>query len=232
MIPAGLRRWLDGGRPGVKICGLTREEDALAAIAAGADALGFNFYPRSKRALRLADTAPWIGRLPAEIGRVAVVVQPDEELLQALADSGLFHALQFHGGEDANFCARWGGEFYIKARAIPDEAAVSEALQDPAPCLLLDAHAPGVYGGTGQVIDWTRAARVVREAGKPVVLSGGLNPRNAAAAVAAVQPAAIDAASGVEVSPGVKDEALMRGLVQAVAGAGGESGGESSRGSN
>ncbi len=83
MIPAGLRRWLDGGRPGVKICGLTREEDALAAIAAGADALGFNFYPRSKRALHLADTAPWIGRLPAEIGRVAVVVQPDEELLQA-----------------------------------------------------------------------------------------------------------------------------------------------------
>lgn len=216
MIPAGLRRWLGSGRTGVKVCGVTSEANALACIEAGADALGFNFYPRSKRAVRLADVAPWMARLPAVIGRVAVVVQPDEALLEALKSSGLFHALQFHGGESAEFCARQGGDFYIKALPLSDEASAAAALADPAPCLLLDAHAPGVFGGTGQVIDWTLAASVVCNAHRPVVLSGGLKPGNASTAVQAVRPTAIDTASGVESAPGVKDPALVRALVEAV----------------
>jgi len=229
MIPAGLRRWLGGGRTGVKVCGLTREEDALAAIEAGADALGFNFYPGSKRAVSLAAVAPWVARLPEDTGRVAVVVQPEEDLLRALADSGLFHALQFHGGEDPEFCRRRGGDFYVKARAVPDEASVAAVLGDPAPCLLLDAHAPGVFGGTGRVIDWPRAARVVREAGRPVVLSGGLHPGNVAQAIAAVRPVAVDTASGVETAPGVKDAVLMRRFCDAARG-GGPSGAETGGG--
>ncbi|MEX1044645.1 MAG: phosphoribosylanthranilate isomerase [Chthoniobacterales bacterium] len=216
MVPAGLRRWLGGGRTGVKVCGLTREEDALAAVDAGVDALGFNFYARSKRAVRLEDIAPWVARLPAEVGRVAVLVQPDEPLLRVLRDSGLFHALQFHGGEVTDFCARWGGDFYIKACPLPDEAAAAAAAADPAPCVLLDAHAPGVFGGTGRVIDWSLAAGVVRAAGRPVVLSGGLNPENVAAAVEAVRPVAVDTASGVESAPGIKDADKMRALVAAV----------------
>jgi phosphoribosylanthranilate isomerase len=216
MIPPGLRRWLAGDRTGVKVCGVTIEDNALACIEAGADALGFNFYPRSKRAVCLDDVAGWVARLPEEIGRVAVVVQPDEEVLDALNNSGLFHALQFHGGESASFCARHGGDFYLKAKALTDEVSASAVLEDSAPCLLLDAHAPGVFGGTGQVIDWTLAAMVVREAKVPVVLSGGLNPGNVAAAVQAVRPAAIDIASGVESSPGVKDPALVEALVAAV----------------
>lgn len=218
MVPAALRRWLEGGRTGVKVCGITREEDAHAAVDAGVDALGFNFYPKSKRAIRLEDIAPWLKKLPEDIGRVAVVVQPDEALLLEITRSGLFHALQFHGGETPEFCSSWGGEFYIKARAISDEASGHEALADPAPCLLLDAHAPGIYGGTGQTIDWAMAAEIAGAAGRPVVLSGGLQPDNVAEAVRQVHPAAIDTASGVESSPGVKDPALMRALVAAVQG--------------
>ncbi len=216
MIPAGLRRWLGGGRTGVKVCGITREQDALAAIEAGADALGFNFYAKSKRAVRLDGIAEWVARLPENTGRVAVVVQPDEDLLRALQSSGLFHALQFHGGEPADFCARWGGEFYVKACPVSDHASSTAAALDPAPCLLLDAHAPGVFGGTGQVIDWSLAAGVVRSAQCPVVLSGGLHPGNATAAIAAVRPVAVDTASGVESAPGIKDADKMRALVGAV----------------
>ncbi|MBU3664748.1 MAG: phosphoribosylanthranilate isomerase [Chthoniobacterales bacterium] len=216
MVPAGLRRWLDSGRPGVKICGITREEDAHAAVEARADALGFNFYPRSKRAVRLAEISKWLRKLPEDVGRVAVVVQPDEALLRDLAASGLFHALQFHGGESADFCAKWGGDFYIKACPLSDEASAAAALDDPAPCILLDAHAPGTFGGTGRAIDWSLASKVCAATTRPVVLSGGLNPANVAEALRIVKPAAVDAASGVESAPGIKDGALVSAFVSAV----------------
>jgi phosphoribosylanthranilate isomerase len=218
MVPAGLRRWLDGGRTGVKVCGITREEDAHAAIEAGVDALGFNFYPQSKRAVRLAEVAGWIADLPQETGRVAVVVNPDKDLLRSLRESGLFHAIQFHGGEAPDFCAREGGKFYVKACPVSDASSAEAALADPAPCLLLDAHAPGVFGGTGKVIDWSLAAHVVGTSNCPVVLSGGLTPDNIAAAVAQVHPTAVDTASGVESAPGIKDAALMRAFVTAARG--------------
>lgn len=214
-VPDALRRWLDGGRTGVKVCGFTREEDALAAVEAGVDALGFNFYPQSKRAVQLAEISAWVKKLPADIARVAIVVHPDETLLRELTQSGLFHALQFHGGETPEFCAAWGGDFYIKARPISDAASADAALADPAPCLLLDAHAPGVHGGTGTTIDWSLAADVVSAAARPVVLSGGLRPDNVAEAVRQVHPTAVDTASGVESSPGIKDPALMRAFVEA-----------------
>jgi phosphoribosylanthranilate isomerase len=215
MVPAGLRRWLDGGVTGVKVCGLTRREDAVAAVEAGVDALGFNFYPKSKRVVRLEAVAPWLTELPADIGRVAVVVNPDDVLMQELLDSGLFHAVQFHGDEDPAFCARWGGAFYLRARPLADDDSARDTLADPAPALLLDAHAPGVFGGTGRTIDWLLAASVARAAGRPVVLSGGLNPENVSAAVQQVAPVAVDTASGVESSPGVKDAELMRRFVLA-----------------
>lgn len=219
MLPAGLRRWLGGARTGVKICGITRREDALEAVAAGADALGFNFYAKSKRAVRLEEIAPWAAGLPPDVGRVAVVVNPGEDLVRGLLAAGIFHALQFHGGEPPEFCARWGGNFYIKARALRGGISAEDVWADPAPCLLLDAHAPGEFGGTGRVIDWGLAAEVVRGAGRPVILSGGLNPHNVAEAVRLVRPAAVDAASGVERAPGVKDAALMRDFVAAARGA-------------
>lgn len=219
MLPDGLRRWLGGGRTGVKICGITRREDALDAVAAGADALGFNFYAKSKRAVRLGEIARWASGLPPDVGRVAVVVNPGDDLVRELLASGIFHALQFHGGEPPEFCALWGGDFYVKARALRAEGAVDEVLLDPAPCLLLDAHAPGEFGGTGRVIDWGLAAEVVCGSGRPVALSGGLNPGNVAEAVRRVRPVAVDTASGVERAPGVKDAAMMRDFVAAARGA-------------
>lgn len=217
MVPAGLRRWLEGGRPGIKVCGITREEDALAAIAVGIDALGFNFYPESKRYIPLVDAAGWIERLPEEVGRIAVVVNADKDLLHRLRGSGLFHAIQFHGDESPAFCAKHAGEFYIKARPLSDHASADTAGGDPAPCLLLDAHAPGLFGGTGRVIDWSLAAQVA--ACRPIVLSGGLHAGNIAAAVARVNPIAVDTASGVESSPGIKDPVKMRDFVAALRGA-------------
>ncbi len=219
MVPAGLERWLGGGKTGVKICGITREEDALAAVEIGVDALGFNFYPKSKRVVRLEEIAGWVMKLPPDIGRVAVVVQPPEDLLEELETSGIFHALQFHGGEEPEFCARRGSAFYVKARPVSDGESADGAIADPAPCLLLDAHAPGEFGGTGRVIDWSLAARVAADAGRPVVLSGGLNPGNVAEAVRRVRPTAVDTASGVESAPGIKDSAKMRILVEEVAAA-------------
>jgi phosphoribosylanthranilate isomerase len=216
MIPAGLRRWLGGRRTGIKFCGFTREADAWAAIEAGADALGFNFYGKSKRRVALDAVSEWIARLPGDVGRVAVVVQPDENLLRALQDSGLFHAVQFHGGESPDFCASRGGEFYLKACPVSDAASSLAATADPAPCLLLDAHAPGEFGGTGRTIDWSLAARVVREAARPVVLSGGLHAGNVVAAVAAVRPVAVDTASGIESAPGIKNSLKMKAFVAAV----------------
>lgn len=213
MCPEGLRRWLQGKRVGVKVCGITREEDALAAMEAGVDALGFNFYSRSKRFVNLEDVEAWIKKLPPSLGRVAVVVNPEESLLRTITQSNLFHAVQFHGEETPEFCAQWGSTFFIKAMALSDEASAAAALGYPAPCLLLDAHVPGIFGGTGRTIDWSLAAEIVRHAPKPVVLSGGLHPHNVAEAVQRVKPSAIDAASGVEISPGIKDADLMRQFV-------------------
>ena len=217
MVPEGLRSWLEGGRIGVKVCGITKEEDAWAAIEAGVDALGFNFYPKSKRAVSLDEVGGWIETLPPLIGRVAVIVQPEEALLTALQESRLFHALQFHGGESPVFCQRWA-DFYVKARALSHEDSAASALADPAPCLLLDAHAPGLFGGTGKVIDWSLATAVRTLAQRPVVLSGGLTPENVLAGVRQVSPVAVDTASGVESSPGIKDLAKMRAFVTAARG--------------
>jgi len=216
MVPPGLRRWLEGGRTGVKVCGITREEDARAAVDAGVDALGFNFYSGSKRAVHLADISGWVAALPGDVARIAVLVHAEESLLHDLQASGLFHAFQFHGGESPAYCARWGGNFYVKACPISDDASADAALSDSSPCLLLDAHAPGTFGGTGRVIDWSLAARVSRQAQCPVVLSGGLHPGNVASAVGRVRPAAVDTASGVESAPGRKDAAKMRDFVAAV----------------
>lgn len=218
MYPEGLRRWLGGARTGVKVCGITRETDAWAAIEAGVDALGFNFYPRSKRCVELSALAKWIEKLPPTIGRVAVVVNPEEALLEALAQRNFFHALQFHGEETPEFCTLWGGAFYIKAMALSDAASVTRAVSFPSPGLLLDVHAPGIFGGTGRPVDWVLAAEVVRLAKQPVVLSGGLHPHNVAQAVQQVGAVAVDTASGVEIAPGIKDAALMQNFVAAARG--------------
>ncbi len=206
-----------GGNLRVKICGITRESDALVAINAGADALGFNFFPPSKRALDPEIALPWIRNVPSGPAKVAVVVNPSPQLLDELVSSGVFDAIQFHGDETPEFCATCPISWM---KAIPCSEDWLENKTDQYCCfsLLLDAVAPtGGYGGTGLLADWTRAGKFIGEhPGKQVWLAGGLTPENVAAAIRATHPFGLDVAGGVESSPGNKDPLKIRAFVDAV----------------
>lgn len=199
--------------PRVKICGITRLEDALAAVRLGADALGFNFWPGSKRYLAPAAARDIIRALPPLVTTVGVFVDPGrDEALAAAAVSGV-QVLQLHGDEPPEACARLGLPV-LKGLRVRDEASLA-ALDRYAGAVagfLLDADSAG-YGGSGRTFDWALAARAA--ARHPIVLAGGLTPANVAEAVRAVRPWAVDVASGVESAPGLKDLELVSRFVRA-----------------
>lgn len=202
----------------VKICGITNQADAEAAIEAGADALGFNGFPGSKRYLDFEKEGEWLAKLPPFVMRVAVLVNPAVEAAEALLEMPGIDLLQFHGDETPEFCARFGRHGYVKALAARNLGALRGCRSFDASAVLLDAYVPGAYGGTGQLIDLPLASEFVREnADLKVILSGGLTVENVAGAVRAVRPWAVDVASGVEGShPRRKDLERMRAFVQAV----------------
>ena len=202
--------------PRVKICGITSPEDAEAAIDAGADALGFNGFPGSKRYIDLAAASDWIARLPALVTRVAVLVNPT--LQEALAVAALpgIDLIQFHGDETPAFCASFAAHGFIKALAVRNRETLEGATAYETRTVLLDAFVPGAYGGTGQLIDLPLAAGFIaahREL--RVILSGGLTPGNLAGAIRATAPYGVDVASGVESQPRRKEPSLMREFVAA-----------------
>lgn len=198
----------------VKICGITHRDDALAAIDAGADALGFNLYPGSKRHVRIEDIAPWLPALGGPALKVAVMVNPSiEEIIRART---FFDAIQLHGQETPALCA------HAAATGILWKAFPLAAGLDPssfhAHALLIDSSLPGAFGGTGLLIDLDRAAQFVAAfPARPVWLSGGLNPQNVAAAIEKVRPFGVDVASGVEVSgdPRRKDSRSIAAFIAA-----------------
>jgi len=210
------------GRIRVKVCGITTAADAEAAIAAGADALGFNTWRGSKRYLDLAAAADWIVRLPCFVTRVALCVNaPLEEALRVGALPFL-DALQLHGDESHEYCATVAASGPGLIRAV--------RLEQPEQCaslndwstrnVLIDAAVPGAYGGTGARLDVQLAAlAVARLPALTLTLAGGLDPENVAEAVRVVRPYAVDVASGVESSPGRKDPIKMRDFIQAATGA-------------
>ena len=204
----------------VKICGLTNNADALAAIALGAHALGFNLYPGSKRFIELEREAAWIAALPPFVARVAVLVNtPLADALRIAAHPAI-DLVQFHGDEDAEYCARFAeaGRPFIKALRLRDEADIAGAARYSTPHLLLDAHAGAAYGGSGTLIDLGLAAECVRRhPALHILLAGGLRPENVADAVRAVRPFAVDVASGVEAEPGRKSAERMAAFLAAVA---------------
>lgn len=207
----------------VKICGITNPEDAAVAIEAGADALGFNAWPRSKRFVDLKAQSAWIAELPPYVTRVAVVVSPNEAEAGAIAALPFIDAIQFHGDEAPAFCRRFARSkrAFFKAVGVENEQSLADPGRFGTANLLLDAHAPGTYGGTGSVIDWDLAARFVRaHPDLRVVLSGGLSPGNVVDAVRIVRPYGVDVASGVESAPGRKDPGAVRDFVAAVRAAG------------
>ncbi len=194
----------------VKICGITRLDDALAAVRLGADALGFNFWPRSKRYLPPADARAIVRRLPAFVTPVGVFVDPTrDEVLRAVDQAGIAVA-QLHGDEEPALCASLPVPV-LKGIRLSGPKAVAQLAAYEVMGFLLDAPSAG-YGGSGTTCDWSLAAEVAREL--PVVLAGGLHPDNVAEAVRVVRPWAVDVASGVESAPGVKDGARMRLFVE------------------
>lgn len=211
------------GRVRVKICGVTNREDAEAAIALGADALGFNLFAGSKRCIDLEREGEWIAALPPLVTRVAVLVNAPLDEARRVAAHPAIHCVQFHGDEDAAYCAEFArsGRSFIKALRLRDAGAIGEAPSFATRQLLLDADAGAAYGGTGMPIDLALAAEVVRS--HPtlnVLLAGGLRADTVAAAIAAVRPYAVDIASGVECAgePRRKDPERMAAFIAAVSG--------------
>jgi phosphoribosylanthranilate isomerase len=198
----------------VKICGVTRLEDAMLAVELGASAVGFVFWPGSPRAIDAPRARLITERLPAFVIPVGVFVDQPVETVREIADAAGLRAIQLHGTEAVE---TYGALAWPVIKAIPMRGGVRppELLTLPARVTpLLDAHDPVRLGGTGRTIDWQVAASIAAE--RPIILSGGLRPANVAEAIATVRPHAVDVASGVESAPGVKDAARLKAFFTAV----------------
>lgn len=205
----------------VKICGLTTPRDAAAAIEFGADALGFNFFPGSKRYLPMEAAGEWIAALPGNIEKVAILVNPSWDEAKAAAAAAGITALQLHGAETPDFCRR------LREARIRFEKALPVTGPDPlantpdffTPTVLLDSGGAGEFGGSGRTFPWEIARDfVLAHSHLRVILAGGLTPGNVADAVGMVRPFGVDVTSGVESSPGRKDHSRMRDFIAAARG--------------
>jgi phosphoribosylanthranilate isomerase len=198
----------------VKICGITSIEDAEEAVEAGADALGFMFYPGSPRHVTLEAAQVIERRLPPFIIRTGVFVDAAaEEVFEAMHLCGL-NLLQFHGHETPEYCRQFG-MMTMKAFRVRGPESLLEIPKYTTDAYLLDSFVPGRQGGTGEMFNWNLAVEA-KEFGKPIFLAGGLTPEIVGDAVKLVQPFGVDVSSGVESSPGKKDAAKMRAFVAAV----------------
>lgn len=197
----------------IKICGITDDTGALAAQAAGADAIGFIFAD-SPRQISVPVARRISQLLKPSLARVGVFVDaPVNDMLAIIAEVGLTH-VQLHGNETAATieALRSSGVRVIKALRVRGDSVLDQLQQSTADIVLLDAYVPGRYGGTGRTFDWQLAQRAA--ALRPVILAGGLNPANVAEAVQLVRPLGVDVASGVERSPGVKDPVKVSSFVR------------------
>jgi phosphoribosylanthranilate isomerase len=207
-----------------KICGITRSEDLRAAVDAGADALGFVFYPPSPRYLTPEAAATLIAAMPPFVTSVGLFVNVSLEEIQAVIKLAPVQLLQFHGDETAQECHRLASAVnrpFIRAFRVKPDTSAADLLECEAEYqaasplfqgLLLDTFVDG-FGGSGKVFDWSL---IPKELAPRVVLSGGLSVQNATDAVVGIRPFAVDISSGVELSKGVKDAAKVRAFVQAV----------------
>jgi phosphoribosylanthranilate isomerase len=208
-------------RTRVKICGITRHEDARIVIDAGADAIGLVFYSKSPRFVNNSLAAEISQAIPAFVSTVALFKDADEAFVETVLQQVEIDLIQFHGSESAEFCEQFDRP-YVKALGMKspecDLAYLAKQCQtyQSAKALLLDSHAPGEAGGTGETFDWSSIGSV----DKPVVLAGGLNPENVKQAIQIAQPYAVDISSGVESAPGIKDKTKLLEFMQQVERAG------------
>ena len=204
-------------RTRIKICGLTRPEDMLAAIDAGADALGLVFYPPSPRCVDLKTAAALAQLVPPFVTTVGLFVNAEPQAVRETLAAVPLHLLQFHGDEDEDYCRQFDRPYVKAARMKPGIDLLQYASAFPsAQAILLDAFVEG-FGGGGKVFDWNL---IPRSLPKPLILSGGLDAGNVGEAVARVRPAAVDVSSGVEAAKGIKDAKKIHAFVSAVRAAG------------
>ena len=203
----------------VKICGIKNIKDALVAVDAGADMLGFNFYPKSVRFIELEVCSKIVNSLKAmgkTVISVGVFVNEKPEQIQDVMETCGLDLAQLSGDEPPEDLTFLENKAFKAVRPKSmDEAdkQLQKYTRDKAPALLVDAHVKGAYGGTGETGDWALAQYMTKQ--KPILLAGGLNPDNVASAVAAVDPWGVDVASGVESSPGIKDASKIAIFIKA-----------------
>lgn len=200
----------------IKICGITNLDDALAAVDAGADALGFNFYKPSPRYVTPETAAEIIGHLPSAVLTVGVFVnEPSPKSVEDLARRASVTAIQLHGDESPGYCSEIDNRYVIKALAAGTDFDLKRALDYDVDAILLDTKHDTLRGGTGRVFDWSIALEVRRAVPK-LYLAGGLGIENIEDAINSVDPFAVDACSALEKTPGKKSHERMRAFVNAI----------------
>ena len=213
-------------RTRIKICGITRSEDARACADAGVDAIGLVFWPGTPRVVSVETARAIVAALPPYLTVVGLFVDPEPTAVRAVLDAVAIDVLQFHGAEPPQLCRAFGRR-YVKAIPVKDDVDLLESvsLYGDAAGVLFDAFREGdLPGGTGHAFDWTRLSAALRaRIGVPVILSGGLSPGNVARAISDVEPWGVDVSSGVEARDaqgkprrGIKDAARIRAFVQGV----------------
>lgn len=194
----------------VKICGVKTVQDAQLCVAAGADALGLNFYPGSSRYIDVASAQAIASAVAGQIALIGVFVNEKESTVATIRDALNLTFVQFHGDETPELVQRFLPSAY-RAFRVRGSDSLDEARHFPGDHLLVDAYVPGMPGGTGSSFDWNLATPIARE--RKVFIAGGLTPDNVAAAICTTNPYAVDVASGVESSPGVKNPLLVARFV-------------------
>ena len=198
----------------IKICGITRVEDALMATRLGADAIGLVFYPDSPRVVSIETACKIAGMLPPFVSKVGLFVNATDDDINRVLQAVAIDLLQFHGAETPSECARYSKP-YIKAVRMSDEVDVGHEARRyaAATALLLDTYVKGKHGGTGESFNWSS---VPADIGKPIILAGGLTAGNVANAIRQTQPYAVDVSGGVESGKGIKDAYKMAEFIREV----------------
>ena len=198
----------------VKICGITNVRDAYRAAEYGADALGFIFYPKSRRSIAPEKAKEIIQKIPGSIGRVGVFVNEEIGTVKKIVGFCGLHMIQLHGDESPRYCAQFPMSSLIKAVSSWAEGEIQRLENYAVRAILVDARDPGRYGGTGKNSDWALAMKVKKV--HPLILAGGLNTDNIRRAIETVRPHAVDINSGVETSPGKKDPDKIREIMEII----------------
>ena len=206
------------GRVGIKICGIRTLDDAIRCIDLGADAIGLNFWNKSKRFVSRETVESWVDKLDPNVERIGVFVNESYDVITSLVKDGIIHSIQLHGEEDDSFCRQFSDEYkIIRATGIKDDDSVKRAKNILIETVLLDAYCGNDFGGLGHTFEWEYAKMFKLEnPDRPLILAGGLCPSNVSRAINDVKPSAVDVASGVENESGYKDFELVEKFINSV----------------